>query len=203
MYNITLISTVHKENGNCNLNELYKIIETINPEIIFEEIPPSEFDSYYKDKNKNNLETNTINKYLESHQVEHIPVDYYNIPASFFKDNDYMHRRVEANSFEYRKLMDNHSIYVREYGFKYLNSIYCDNLYNELYKTIEYTLQKINDDKLLQTFKTWNDVNEKREYEMIKNIYSYSKEHSFNRGLFLIGAAHRRSIVNKIEKSAG
>ena len=203
MYNITLICTVHEEKGICNLNELYKIIEKINPEIIFEEIPPSAFDAYYKDKNRNNLETNTINKYLESHQIEHIPVDYFNIPTSFFEDNGYMHKRVEAINFEYRKLIDTHSSYVEQYGFKYLNSIDCNNIHNKLYNTIEKALQKINDDKLFETYKLWNDVIEKREYEMINNINIYSKEHRFNRGLFFIGAAHRESIINKIQKHAG
>lgn len=203
MYNITLICTEHEEKGICNLDELYKIIEKINPEIIFEEIPPSFFDAYYKDKNKNNLETNTINKYLESHQIEHIPVDYYNIPSSFDADNGYMFKHIAAINFEYRNLFERHSSNVKRYGFKYLNSIDCINFFNELYNTMEKALQKINADKLFQTYKLWNDVMEKREYEMINNIYSYSKEHRFNRGLFFIGAAHRESIINKIQKHAG
>ena len=70
MYNITLISTRHDEVGKCNSNELYKIIESINPELIFEEIPPSYFDKYYIDRSCNNLETDTINKYLETHDVK-------------------------------------------------------------------------------------------------------------------------------------
>ncbi len=202
MYNLTLVCTVHDENGICNLNELYRIVERINPEIIFEEISTPAFDAYYKEKIRNNLETNTINKYLESHQIEHIPVDYFNIPTSFFEDNRNMHKRVEANSFEYRKLIDTHSLYVKLYGFKYLNSIYCNNLHNELYSAIERALQKINDDNLFKTYKLWNDVNEKREYEMINNIYRYSKENKFNRGLLFIGAAHKESIINKIQKHA-
>jgi hypothetical protein len=36
---------------------------------------------------------------------------------------------------------------------------------------------------------------EKRESEMIKNIYSYSKKHEFNNGLFYIGAGHRKSCA--------
>jgi hypothetical protein len=203
MYNITLICTEHEENGMCNLDELYKIIEKINPEIIFEEIPPSFFDSFYKYKDKYNLETNTINKYLESHQIEHIPVDYYNIPNSFHADNRYMFKQIAAFSFEYRNLMDTHSSNVNRYGFKYLNSIDCNEFQNELYNAIEKALQKINTDKLFQTYKLWNDVMKKREYEMINNIYSYSKEHRFNRGLFFIGAAHRETIINKIQKHAG
>jgi len=36
VYNITLINSVHKKLGKCNSNELYKIIERIQPEVIFE-----------------------------------------------------------------------------------------------------------------------------------------------------------------------
>jgi len=35
MPNITLISTVHKEIGKCNADELCEIIEKISPEVIF------------------------------------------------------------------------------------------------------------------------------------------------------------------------
>ena len=52
MYNIILLSTKHIESGKCNSFELYKIIETINPEIIFEEIPPSKFDAVYEGKRR-------------------------------------------------------------------------------------------------------------------------------------------------------
>jgi hypothetical protein len=203
MYNIILICTVHNEAGACNLNELYTIIETINPEVIFEEIPPCAFDEYYKDKEKANLETNTIIRYLENHKIEHIPVDYNNIPpTSFFKENRYMHERVEANSYEYRRILDTDSFNRRQYGFKYLNSIYCVNLNNELYKVIETALQRINNDKFFQTFKLWKDVIEKRDIEMMNNIYNYSKDHRFDRGLFFIGAAHRESIIKKIQQRA-
>jgi hypothetical protein len=49
MYNITLICTVHRENGKCNSEELYNIIEKINPEIIFEEIPYFMYIENYKE----------------------------------------------------------------------------------------------------------------------------------------------------------
>ena len=111
-----------------------------------------------------------------------------------------MHKKVEANSLEYRTLIDTHSQYIKQYGFKYLNSIYCDNIINDLYNAIENTLNKLNDDKLLQTYKLWNEVNDKREDEMINNIYNYSKKNKFDNGLFFIGAAHRNSIISKIVK---
>jgi len=49
MYNITLIGTTHSESGQCNSDELYKILEDINPEVIFDELPSHFFDMYYSD----------------------------------------------------------------------------------------------------------------------------------------------------------
>ena len=43
----------------------------------------------------------------------------------------------------------------------------------------------------------WNN---NREYEMIRNIYNYSKEHQYNKAIFLIGADHIISITKKIQK---
>lgn len=200
MNNITLVCTVHGENGACNINELYKIIERINPEIIFEEMSSYAFDEYYKEKTRNNLETDTINKFIESHKINHIPVDYFNIPSSFFKENQEMHKKIEANSFEYRRLIDTHSLYVKQYGFKYLNSIYCIDINSQIYQAMEVALKKADDIKLIQIYESWNNVIKNRENEMIKNIYAYSKEHEYKKGVFFIGAAHRKSIIQLIDK---
>ncbi len=49
MYSITLISTAHSEYGKCNSDELYKIIESITPELIFEELPNNLVDCAYNE----------------------------------------------------------------------------------------------------------------------------------------------------------
>ena len=205
MYNITLICTRHTELGKCNSAELYKIIERIDPELIFEEIPPSYFDKYYINKSHNNLETDTINKYLETHKAEHIPVDSDNLPSeSFFQNHKYMLEHIEGladiNGFNYRKLTDTNKMFVEMYGFKYLNSISCINLNNEIYDAIEKGLQKVNNEKLFQTYNLWKDINEKRENVMLQNIYNYSKDHSYEKAIFTVGSGHRKSISKKIEK---
>jgi hypothetical protein len=201
MYNITLIGTYHKAKGVCNLTELYKIIEKINPEVIFEEIAPSSLDTYHEDKNKSKLETDTIILYRKNHQIEHIPIDYdYVQPDSFFSADRYMHGRVEKISYGYRKLVDVISLCTEKCGFKYLNSTDAMNLYMALDNEIEETLQMLNDERLFEIRKSWNDITEKRENIMIQNIFDYSKEHKYNKGLFLIGAAHRGSIINKVQK---
>jgi len=47
MYNITLISTSHRGLGKCNSDELHKIIESISPDVIFEELSHDLLDRFY------------------------------------------------------------------------------------------------------------------------------------------------------------
>lgn len=194
---ITLIGTVHEENGVCNLPALYQILERAQPEVIFLEIPPSFFDQYYKDKNRENLESNTVNRYLEAHSVELVPVDVFDVPEDFFDENRHLHRRVEAVSFEYRRLIDWHSQYVGQYGFAYLNSKYCSDLWRKLDEAIDTTISDIADEYLLKTYEHWKEVIENRDREMVKNILKYTEEHEFDRGILLVGASHLSSIVEK------
>lgn len=205
MYSITLVCTRHENLGRCNSNELYQIIASIKPEVIFEEIPPSYFDHYYKHKSKGNLESDTINLYLRNHLVKHIPIDSEKVPSeTFCKEYEYLLKRIEGladiNGFNYRNYIDTFRTQVETHGFTYLNSIYCDNLNIELHDAIEKGLQKLNDTKLFQTSQLWKEINENRENEMLKNIYDYSKGHCFENAIFLIGAAHRKSIMKKIEE---
>ncbi len=200
MHNITLICTVHGESGSCNLDSLYKIIETINPEVIFEEMPPSAVEDYYINKTVEKLESKTIIKYLETHNIEHIPVDIDIITPSFLEKNRFMHSRVESNSFEYRRLIDNDIQYRYHYGFDYLNSRYCGKLYKELNEAIEVTVHKLKEEKLIKNHNQWNEIEGRREDEMLKNIYNYCAENIFDIGIFFIGAFHRESIIRKIQK---
>jgi hypothetical protein len=66
---------------------------------------------------------------------------------------------------------------------------------------METTLKILDNKKLSESYESWNDINDKRENEMLNNIYNYCKENTFDRGLFFIGAAHREPIINKIKNS--
>ncbi|MEQ1625712.1 MAG: hypothetical protein ABL870_13510, partial [Sediminibacterium sp.] len=69
-----------------------------------------------------------------------------------------------------------------------------------IFNSIEKGLQKINKDKFFETNKLWKNINEKRENEMLENIYNYSKEHSYDKAVFTLGSAHRKSIMKKIQE---
>lgn len=205
MHNITLLCTRHDNLGKCNSNELYQIIERINPEVIFEEMPPSFFDKYYLEKSRSNLESDTINNYIKHHKINHIPVDSDNLPSEeFFKDHKYMMGKIEGladiNGFTYRDLVDTNKICSERHGFKYLNSLDSMNINNDIYVAIERGLQKMNNDKFFQTFKLWKDIHDTRENQMLQNIYRYSQTNSYERAIFTIGAAHRNSIIQKVSE---
>ena len=72
MYNITLISTEHRESGKCNSDELRKIIESIDPEVIFEEETDDErYQKLYNGTHNSiePLEVQCIKKYLQNHRL--------------------------------------------------------------------------------------------------------------------------------------
>jgi hypothetical protein len=205
MHNIYLISTRHEELGKCNSNELCDIIEQINPNVIFEEIPPSCFDEYYKYKSRQNLESNAIKRYMLKNKIEQIPVDSDNIPSDeFFKSLEKLYKKVEGlidyNGFMYGKQSDNNRFNTAQNGFKYLNSMECININKGIYEAIENGLQTIKDEELIQTFNHWKEINSMRENTMLQNIYRHSKAHRYDRAIFLLGAAHRGSIIDKIQE---
>jgi hypothetical protein len=205
MQSIILIGTRHGELGKCNSSELYKIIETINPEIIFEEIPPSWFDDYYLNKSRGRLEADAILMYLENYKIRQIPVDSDDIPSeSFFKKHKSMHERIEGladiNGHSYRTLTDMCKQQVEVHGFKYLNSQYYVNFCDGIGKAVEGGLQSINNAELFQIHELWKNIHEKREIEMLQNIYNYSKKFDYQNAVFTIGAAHKKSILNKVKE---
>jgi hypothetical protein len=56
---VSLISTVHEEMALANVSELCAILERIQPEVIFLEVPPEAFD-YYCYQNSSRLELKMV-----------------------------------------------------------------------------------------------------------------------------------------------
>lgn len=200
---IILISTGHSENGLCNSNELYKIIERIKPEVIFEEVSPTKFEGVYKGTRKDSLETSTIKKYLEKYLIEHVPVD---------MDGDEIdERRIQANYNKiartlvlhdrlYKHLVGQQRYLAEHYGFPYLNSKHCNELLANRFLSENQLLPNINQEGVFQMYNEWLNMNDKRENEMIRNIYNYSYQNKYSKALFLVGAAHRKPLIDKISK---
>lgn len=199
MCNITLISTNHTESGKCNADELYKIIESTNPEIIFEELPNKSFNDYYNGNHSSvPLEVKCIKKYLQNHCIEHIPVDDIADPNRHPLER-LMFEKFERDT-EYKKLKYEHNLLKMQKGFDYLNSHKCMDMVEKwivVEKRIVGFFKKHNN-TFLNTYKLfYEDVNN-RENAMLQNIYNYSRSNRYNQAVFLIGAGHRKSIMQKI-----
>lgn len=202
MYNIAFIGTKHTEIGKCNSDELYKILESINPEVIFEELPIELFEIIYI-SNSFNLppevvtEIKCVKKYLQSYNIKHIPVD---IDVRYISDEEqnWMFDTFEKYD-DYNRIDNEQSLLTAQYGFNFLNS----EKYLELSEQKNVLIQNIigidsNKSELFRVHQLFNRQVDIREKAMLQNIYNYSKRNQYNQAVFLIGCGHRKSIMEKI-----
>ena len=196
MGNITFISTIHKEIGKCNAEELFKIIEKLNPEVIFLEAIEetySEYENYlfstygvFHEK----LEISAIQRYNYTTSFEYVPVCENGLSDAFHKKI-----KLVCQNRGLQKLIDNFNYLAALKGFDFLNSLECIILQEEM-RALESHI--LNDRELDESVK--EDI-ENYEKPMIHNIYSYCRKSHFESAIFLCGAAHRKSIIEKIESN--
>ena len=202
MYNIIIICTKHKEIGKCNSDELCKIIESISPEVIFEELSNNFFDRFYNTNllSDEPLEVKCIKKYLRNHNIKHIPVDIDVSPNLSNDEIDYMFNAFKKYDV-YKKLDDELHLLIAQEDFTYLNSKKCSKLFDKM-KIIEKNLITFHPNRniLFRIYKLFYEEHDNRENVMLQNIYNYSKENQYNQAVFLIGSAHRNSIMQKIQE---
>lgn len=206
MYNITLICTKHKSSGNCNASNLYELIRAIKPQVIFEELSWANFHKSYGQGKLLTLETNAIKLYLLDNKVEHVPVDTFELPNFYDEMVDKMYDVISDNDEiiecgEWRKMLKNLISLQDWHGFEFLNSDANDEIVAKLDSLEQTILEIMNDEQLFEIRRMRKQTIERREEEMLKNIYSYSQEHLYNQALFFIGAGHRRSVIEKIKKA--
>ncbi len=196
MRHITFISTIHKEIGKCNAEELCKIIEELSPEVIFLEAIDETYSVYEKYLFKTygayhqKLEISAIQKYSHKTSFYYVPVCENGLSDTFRKKIN-----IVCRNRELQKLIDNFNYKAAENGFLFLNSSECIELQEEM-RALE--SQILNNSELEKTVNVDIDAYEN---PMIRNIYSYSNNNNFSSAIFMCGAAHRKSIIKKIEKS--
>lgn len=99
-----------------------------------------------------------------------------------------------------RRLLDDNKRDQEERGFPYLNSDLCSQRWADIYAAMQDTVDTLKDPVLSERFESWNNTHECRDHAMISNIRQYCRERDLERGVFLVGAAHRRSIIEKLRK---
>lgn len=198
MYNVTLLSSFHRIHGKCNPGELYKIIDKIHPEVIFEELSQATFIEIYNGLYPPiSLEAITIKEYLIENQILHFPVDTYPInEADIFNGTN----AIAGKSGEYVQLYQQHANLIAQHGYSFINSEDCAKLLGSLKVIERLVLSELNDSRLLSEHQREKELDEKRENQMIQNIYNYSKKYKYSQALFICGAEHRNPIKEKLKK---
>lgn len=123
MYNITLLSTVHKEIGKCNSEELYKIFQSISPDVIFLEAFENSYSQYHQmlfsqfGVYQERLEIKAIQAYSQNHAFEYVPVLDIGLSDEFETKLE-----IVSQNIDYQRLLDNYISVEKENGFQFLNS---------------------------------------------------------------------------------
>lgn len=201
MFNITLVSTLHSEYGKCNAEELFKIIESINPDIIFEELTHKLFDKFYVE----NIipveppEVKAVKRYVRVNKIKNIPVDIGGSQNLITNEIENMFKTFSKYT-AYSKIEDEQMRLSFEEGYKFLNSKRNEELF-EKKKIVEESLIpfQINKERLFRIHKLFYEEQDKREHEIIKNICNHSQKVKYNQGLLLLGSGHRKRIFEKLK----
>lgn len=195
MYNITFITTIHDVIGKCNVDELCKIIEKIKPEVVFLEALEDTYSKYERHLFSSfgvyhkKLEIAAIQKYSFNNSFEYVPVLNNGLSDAFEKKYSLV---CENQAFQ--DLIDNYNYLASEHGFSFLNSNESIKLHEEMRMEELRILNNIELSKEVEI-----DIDE-YENSMLRNIYSFCKNSEFNSAIFMCGAAHRKSIIEKIDR---
>jgi len=195
MKRVSVVFTEHEESGLVKATGLLAILERIKPKVIFLECPPAAFDNYLSDTHAK-LESTAVNRYRANNSVELVPVDLPTPPAAFFSNYRDLIERIARTGPEYDRFASWHRQYIGAYGFAYLNSAHCSDLFSKRHEAVLTAIARLADPKLAECYDLWNTTNKFRDAAMMTNIESHCRRASFSRAAFLVGAAHRQSIVD-------
>lgn len=193
MSTITFISTIHKESGMANPEELYNIINKINPDVVFLEALPETYSDYDKllfesfDVKHEKLELSALQHFAYDKSFEYVPVVVSPLSEDFQKKNE-----IICQYSEIKRIIDKLEYLTNFYGFDFLNSSEGMLIHEEI---IHFGSSLLKDDQHERRVK--EDI-DRYENEMLQNIYAYAQQNEFEIAIFMCGSAHRKSIIEKI-----
>lgn len=198
MNKIFIIGTIHTVGGACTSNELIKIIQKISPNVIFCEASREKFHAMLNaTETFNTPEIKALRAINEGQSIEIEPIDL---------NEDPFDGRLEAMHELFQKRISDH-YYASEIqfneahrqGFSYLNSGDSDQIFKDKDSMERIFVVKANHNELSKTHKDWLQWNDKRENHWINVIHVYFRDNQISTAVFLVGAAHRIRLMEKIK----
>ena len=203
MKKITLIGTMHKEIGKCNGNELYDILQKIKPDVIFEETSKyKNMMTYTWGIDPNSPELRSIQKYIQNHNAECIPVDNLEKPKNFDELEKTFAIAImdkNINNEALHELFDFSNEYMCKNGIVGMNTEYFDNLNQKKYKLCEEYIKNYKIEILDKYNEYKNYIISQREENMIEVITNFTNVNERFNAVFVIGADHRVTIIDKLK----
>lgn len=191
---ITLVCTCHKERGSCTEDALLDILRNLDPDVAFLEVRASDFDAYATHM----LEARAVQRYSKLRRVESVPVDEFEIPASFRSDMDAIFAYVEQHSDEFNALADQRDMAATQ-GFEAMSGGNFEAIVEKCESSMKRSILLSCNEALIARHAAWTSSLRQREDSMLSNIYNFCRRSPQSRGVFLVGAAHLSSLVRGIE----
>lgn len=127
-----------------------------------------------------------------------VPVDLPEPADSFFRDYEKVSRAIGRTSPEFRRLVDLKTGRLHREGLPYLNSDEYIQAWEAIHREALETIEYMRKSDLAAIYAQVCDSMERRDLAMIKNIREYCAATAFTCGVFLVGAAHRKSLIEKL-----
>ncbi|WP_109301040.1 hypothetical protein [Aquimarina sp. AU474] len=197
MSSVIVLGTAHSEGGACTSEELYKIIQEINPEVIFCEFSAEKLPLYIKRTDVITPEMEVIKKIIREKSIEIVPIDVNNDPFDGRLESmfELIKRKMKVYSNASNMILNE----TFSNGFFFLNSTESDKIFRDKNSMERYFIDKVNNQELSEFYSEWLKWNDLRENQWINLIHNYFKINKPKKAVFFVGAGHRYRLIDKIK----
>lgn len=204
MKEIIIVFTAHTELGAFSSSSLIKILETLQPDLIFLEASPDDYHHQFVARNYESLESKALINFTKQYDIDLIPTGTSKSKEFLIEShmkNQRLSRAIEVHSTElYRDKYTQRESKEYMTGFTYINSEEYGEDQKELNLEEKLILERTENIEFIKLYEWWNALQEERESEMLAQINKHCLKMSFDKAVFLIGAEHRNSIINKTKE---
>ena len=199
MRRVLLVCSVHQPTGLATAAELHWLLGRLRPDVLFLEHSATDFAAFL-DGSCGTLESAAVVHYRKLHPVELVPVGVHLDAEGLKQKFDEMFDRIEEASHLYCQLRLANDLHTARGGFAYLNSPTSALLQSEMQRELRATVEAVGQPALTQMYALWTRTNDLRELAMLGGVEAFAGRTAFEKGVFLVGSAHRQSLIEKSQQ---